>query len=118
MAGTGGENWTEYTKVIWLRNALSDSFTDELIPAQLNMDDYNSTVKTIETTAYQFEQSRHFKWPRVAGHLPGTLIPESSLIAPFKTDADGDFMMSLTNKHSHPGNNRKFNGRGSESSQW
>ncbi|KAI0997860.1 hypothetical protein K3495_g10331 [Podosphaera aphanis] len=60
-AGAGGESWTEVSKVIWLRKALSDASTTHLIPIPIDLNDYHGAVRTIEDTAYQFEDSTLFK---------------------------------------------------------
>ncbi|KAI0991281.1 hypothetical protein K3495_g16906, partial [Podosphaera aphanis] len=111
LAGAGGDKWTEDSKVIWLRRALSEALKDELIPIQLDANDYHDSVRTIENVAYRFEQSRRFKGSREQNQPPGNLVPEPSAISHPGVDADGDVIMNPVNSQPPLGNGRQVKGR-------
>ncbi|RKF62012.1 putative eka-like protein, partial [Erysiphe neolycopersici] len=99
LAGSGGEKWTEDSKLLWLRKSLSESLKDQLFTMDLDPDDYYGSVKRIEGVAYRFEQSRQFK---------GTKCPFQSLDLPHQNntetpqptfDNDGDVIMNRFNSN-------------------
>ncbi|KAI0994477.1 hypothetical protein K3495_g13706 [Podosphaera aphanis] len=111
LAGAGGDRWTEDSKVVWLRRALSEALKDELIPIQLDIDNYHGSVRTIEGIAYRFEQSRRFKGSREQNHPLGNLVPEPAATSHPRVDADGDVIMKPVNSQPTPGLGRQVKGR-------
>ncbi|KAI0995326.1 hypothetical protein K3495_g12856 [Podosphaera aphanis] len=99
LAGAGGETWTEDSKVIWLRKALSDALTTQLIPVPIDLNDYHGAVRTIEDTAYRFEHSSLFKGSRANSQAPGNLVPETNVAPVVRFDSDGDVIMNPINSN-------------------
>ncbi|KAI0996647.1 hypothetical protein K3495_g11537 [Podosphaera aphanis] len=111
LAGAGGDRWTEDSKLVWLRRALSEALKDELIPIQLDIDNYHGSVRTIEDIAYRFEQSRRFKGSREQNHPLGNLVPEPAATSHPRVDVDGDVIMNCVNSQPTPGLGRQVKGR-------
>lgn len=68
LMGAGGESWTEDSKVVWLRQSLSESLKDQLFTTNLDTEDYYAAVRQAEVIAHRFEHSRHFKDNKTPGN--------------------------------------------------
>ncbi len=114
LAGAGGENWPEDNKVVWLRRSLSEALKDQLFTVELDPEDYYGSVRRIETVAYRFENSRHFKGKK--GPSQSIDIPPSNgnqLPAP-RLDQDGDVIMSPMNSSGQGGRNSQWKRQGAQ----
>lgn len=111
LAGSGGEKWTEDSKLLWLRRSLSEALKDQLFSVDLDPDDYYGSVKKIEGVAYRFEQSRQFKGTK--GNFRSLDLPQQdNTLTPQPTlDSDGDVIMNRFNSNNmrSGGNNIRNN---------
>ncbi|RKF79172.1 putative eka-like protein [Golovinomyces cichoracearum] len=93
LAGSGGQEWTEDSKVFWLRRSLSESLKDQLFTVSLDPDNYYGSVRTIEEVAYRFERSRQFKANRGTGQVLDISPTDRNPRSP-RVDSDGDVIMN------------------------